>query len=71
MVMAALMKDTWRIAGIDFSHMHMGDLLRCVDNHPRAEIVGICDGQRDKMEAAIRSAEEKRTVRLEQSCPDE
>jgi glucose-fructose oxidoreductase len=47
------MKDTWRIAGIDFSHMHMGDLLRSADVHPRAEIVGICDEGREKMEPTI------------------
>src|SRR5438874_3164860 len=33
----------WKIAGINFDHMHMGDLLRMVDEHPHAEIVGICD----------------------------
>ena len=34
---------TWKIAGISFDHMHMGDLLRQVSLHPRAEIVGIAD----------------------------
>jgi glucose-fructose oxidoreductase len=34
---------TWRIAGISFDHMHMGDLLRQVAKHPRAEIVGVSD----------------------------
>jgi len=29
-----------RILGIDFSHMHMGDLLRQVGEHPAAEVVG-------------------------------
>lgn len=33
----------FRIAGINFDHFHMGDLLRMVDDHPEAEIVGICD----------------------------
>jgi predicted dehydrogenase len=47
------MKKTWKIAGIEFSHMHMGDLLRCVDQHPDAEIVGICDPQPERMEGAI------------------
>jgi len=32
-----------RVAGINFDHFHMGDLLRMVANHPEAEIVGICD----------------------------
>ena len=43
----------WRIAGINFSHMHMGDLLRCVCEHPGAELVGICDERRDEMSGAI------------------
>ncbi|MFO8026456.1 MAG: Gfo/Idh/MocA family oxidoreductase [Opitutales bacterium] len=45
-------KKTWKIAGIEFSHMHMGDLLRCVDQHPNAEIAGICDPQAERMEEA-------------------
>lgn len=32
---------TWKVAGINFDHMHMGDLLRLVHAHPNAEIVGI------------------------------
>lgn len=43
---------TWKIVGIEFSHMHMGDLLRCVDQHPNAEIVGICDPQAERMQEA-------------------
>lgn len=43
----------WRVAGINFDHMHMGDLLRQVDNHPQAEIVGIYDKSREKMTRAI------------------
>ncbi|HZP83631.1 MAG TPA: Gfo/Idh/MocA family oxidoreductase [Chthonomonadaceae bacterium] len=46
---------TWRIAGINFSHMHMGDLLRQVHEHPNAEIVGICDEDPTKMEGVIRN----------------
>lgn len=34
---------TWKFAGINFDHMHMGDLLRLVHEHPAAEIVGIAD----------------------------
>ncbi len=33
----------FRIVGISFDHMHMGDLLRMVHDHPNAEIVGIYD----------------------------
>lgn len=43
----------WRVAGINFDHMHMGDLLRQVYTHPEAEIVGICHTAREAMEQAI------------------
>lgn len=43
----------WRVVGINFDHMHMGDLLRFVAEHPGAEIVGICDGNPQRMAAAI------------------
>ena len=33
----------WKFAGINFDHMHMGDNLRMVFEHPRARIVGLCD----------------------------
>jgi glucose-fructose oxidoreductase len=46
------MKKTWKIVGIEFSHMHMGDLLRMVHEHPAAEIVGICDPFPERMEEA-------------------
>ncbi|MBV9866585.1 MAG: Gfo/Idh/MocA family oxidoreductase [Abitibacteriaceae bacterium] len=36
-------KPTWKIAGINFDHMHMGDLLRLAHEHPQAEIVGVAD----------------------------
>ncbi|MEA3208854.1 MAG: hypothetical protein QOE70_1911 [Chthoniobacter sp.] len=49
------MKKTWRIAGINFDHMHMGDLLRQAFAHPQAEIAGICDAQPARMQAAIRN----------------
>ena len=42
-----------RIAGINFDHMHMGDLLRQVQEHPTAEIAGICDEQPARMQTAI------------------
>ena len=41
---------TWKIAGINFDHMHMGDLLRLVHEHPAAEIVGICHEDPARME---------------------
>jgi glucose-fructose oxidoreductase len=44
---------TWKIAGINFDHMHMGDLLRMAHEHPNAEIVGICDEQPERLKSAI------------------
>jgi predicted dehydrogenase len=49
------MKRPWKIAGINFDHMHMGDLLRQVHEHPHAEIVGISDEQGRRMADAIRN----------------
>src|SRR5687768_14862854 len=45
----------WRIAGINFDHMHMGDNLRMAFEHPEAEIVGVCDEQPKRIEAAVRN----------------
>jgi predicted dehydrogenase len=42
-----------RIVGISFDHMHMGDLLRMVHDHPDAEIAGIFDPTRATMQRAI------------------
>ena len=44
-----------RVIGINFDHMHMGDLLRQVQDHPGAEIVGICDRDPARMADAIAS----------------
>ena len=44
---------TWKVAGINFDHMHMGDLLRLVHTHPHAEIVGIADENPARMQGAI------------------
>ncbi len=38
-----------KIAGINFDHFHMGDLLRLVHDHPDAELVGISDEHPDRM----------------------
>lgn len=43
----------YRIAGINFEHFHMGDLLRMAHEHPEAEIVGICDEQPERMQMAV------------------
>ncbi len=41
-----------KIVGINFDHMHMGDLLRMAYEHPRAEIVGMCDETPERMQPA-------------------
>jgi glucose-fructose oxidoreductase len=48
-----VMKRTWKIVGINFDHMHMGDLLRMVHEHPCAEIAGVCDEQPERMSGAV------------------
>lgn len=45
----------WRIAGINFDHFHMGDLLRYARAHPQVELVGVADPQPARMEEAIRN----------------
>lgn len=47
-------KRRWKVAGINFDHFHMGDLLRMVASHPDAEIAGISDEQPERMADAIR-----------------
>ena len=42
----------WKFAGINFDHLHMGDLLRRVREHPGAELVAICDETPARMAAA-------------------
>jgi predicted dehydrogenase len=43
----------FRVVGISFDHMHMGDLLRAVHQHPEAEIVGVFDPDPARMAAAV------------------
>ena len=45
----------FRVVGISFDHMHMGDLLRLVHAIPEAEIVGIFDPNPDKMISAAKN----------------
>ncbi len=47
------MPKTWKIAGIDFDHMHMGDNLRMAYDHPDVEIVGVCNPTVERMQTAI------------------
>ncbi len=49
------MSKKFRIAGINFDHMHMGDLLRQTHEHPAAELVGICDVQPLRMASAMQN----------------
>ncbi len=42
-----------RVVGLNFDHMHMGDLLRQCHEHPDVEIAGICDDDPARMAAAI------------------
>lgn len=46
------MARTWRVAGINFDHMHMGDNLRMAFEHPQVEIVGIADADPQRMSKA-------------------
>ncbi len=47
-------KRIWKIAGINFDHFHMGDLLRYAHEHPQAEIVGVSDEQPERMAEVVR-----------------
>jgi len=42
-----------KVVGLNFDHMHMGDLLRQCHEHPGVEIAAICDEDPARMQAAI------------------
>ena len=42
-----------KVVGLNFDHMHMGDLLRKCREHPGVEIAGICDDDPARMQAAM------------------
>ncbi len=42
-----------KVVGLNFDHMHMGDLLRQCQQHPDVEIAGICDDDPARMARAI------------------
>ncbi len=44
-----------KVVGLNFDHMHMGDLLRLCHEHPDVEIAGICDANPERMQTAIAS----------------
>lgn len=46
------MSRTWKVAGINFDHMHMGDNLRMAFQHPQVKIVGIADREPARMRSA-------------------
>ena len=60
----------WRVVGVNFDHMHMGDLLREVAEHPEAEIAAIFHSDRAKMQAAIEKFDipEERIVTDVETC---
>lgn len=43
------MKKRYRVAGISFEHMHMGDNLRMAAEHADCEVVGVCDIDRSRL----------------------
>ena len=43
----------FKAVGLNFDHMHMGDLLRQCHVHPDVEIAGICDEDPARMQAVI------------------
>ncbi|MEY2411217.1 MAG: hypothetical protein QOF48_3887 [Verrucomicrobiota bacterium] len=47
-------RQIYKIAGINFDHFHMGDLLRFAHEHPQVRLAGISDEQPARMEEAIR-----------------
>src|SRR5688572_13279557 len=44
-----------KVVGLNFDHMHMGDLLRKCHEHPGVEIAGICDEDPARMQAVIKN----------------
>jgi glucose-fructose oxidoreductase len=42
-----------KAVGLNFDHMHMGDLLRMCAEHPGVEIAGVCDERPARMQSAI------------------
>ena len=49
------MAKKWRIAGINWDHMHMGDLLRMASEAPNAEIVGIWHHKPEQMQPTMKT----------------
>lgn len=75
--MLSMSEKVWKVAGVNFDHMHMGDLLRQCHEHPQVEIVGIADTDPERMEPAAKNfdiAPEKRFTDfrrcIEETKPD-
>jgi predicted dehydrogenase len=45
----------FRVAGISFEHMHMGDNLRMAADHPDCEVVAICDRDAESLREGQRN----------------
>ncbi len=39
----------WKVVGINFDHMHMGDLLRRAMAHPQVDLVGVSDDKPERV----------------------
>ena len=50
-----MITKNWKVVGINFDHMHMGDLLRLVWEHPNASIVGIADQSVERMKSTAQT----------------
>lgn len=61
---------TWKVAGINFAHFHMGDQLGYVADHPDAEIAAICDEGPDQATLSIETTAEKFDLADEQVYRD-
>ncbi|MFN3190044.1 MAG: Gfo/Idh/MocA family protein [Aureliella sp.] len=46
------MSEPIRVVGISFEHMHMGDNLWMAHQHPGCEVVGVCDPELSRTDAA-------------------
>jgi predicted dehydrogenase len=46
---------TWKVAGINFDHGHMGGLMKMVHEHAGAELVGISDELPARMDSTIKA----------------
>lgn len=62
--------NKWKVAGIEFDHMHMGDNLRMVAEHPEAEIVGVSDEDPSTSAGSIESAVDEFRLSEHQSFRD-